>query len=390
MTNDIITTDAQTLAIDSAIVELYELELNNTTTLFFYPGYDENNSLVKFHPVGEPNKNNTNDANTYQALPMLLEGIESTAQGANNRPTITIANVLSVFRAALQAQNFSYNDVIGKRLTRRLTLAKYLVGGSSDDSPLEMPMRRYYVDRIATEDRTMVQFELASPFDVDNIKLPNRVVVGKYCSWEYQGQENGRGGCSWRADNQTSHANAANNASVTVEAFFDISDRPLADSTALNAALVTSNSGAWSNSSPYDNNKYVTHSSKYWRSLTDNNVSEPSNSSDFWIEVIPFTTWANDGSYGLNAVVRHSNRIWRKLVSATSVNPEPGTDSGVTWKRIDLCGKQLNSCRLRYHAKTNPDWEGSSALVETTLTGTLEPSVIHLPFGGFPGSVKFK
>ena len=45
------------------------------------------------------------------------------------------------------------------------------------------------MDRIATEDRTMVQFELASPFDVDNIKLPNRVVVGKYCSWEYQGLE---------------------------------------------------------------------------------------------------------------------------------------------------------------------------------------------------------
>ena len=102
MTNEIITTDAQTLAIDSAVVELYELELNDTTTLFFYPGYDEDNSLVKFHPIGEPNKNNTNDANTYQALPMLLEGIESTAQGANNRPTITIANVLSVFRAALQ------------------------------------------------------------------------------------------------------------------------------------------------------------------------------------------------------------------------------------------------------------------------------------------------
>lgn len=389
MTNEIITTDAQTLAIDSAIVELYELELNDTTTLFFYPGYDENNSLVKFHPVGEPNKNNTNDANTYQALPMLLEGIESTAQGANNRPTITIANVLSVFRAALQAQSFTYNDVIGKRLTRRLTLAKYLVGGSSEGNPQEMPIRRYYMDRIASEDRTRVQFELASPFDVDNIKLPNRVVVGKYCSWEYQGLENGRGGCSWRANNQISHQNLAGNAEVVVEAFFDISDRPLADSTALNAALVASNNGAWA-AGTYANNKYVTHSSKYWRSLTDNNTSEPSGSSDFWVEVIPFTTWSNSGSYGLNAVVRHSNRIWRKLVSSTSVNPEPGTDSGITWKRIDLCGKQLNSCRSRYHAKTNPDWEGSSALVETTLTGTLEFSQNHLPFGGFPGSVKFK
>ena len=389
MTNNIITTDAQTSAIDSAIVELFELELNNTTTLYFYPGYDENSTEVKFHPIGEPNKNTNADASTYTVLPMLLEGIESTATGANNRPTISIANVLSVFRAALQAQSFTYNDLIGKKLTRRTTLAKFLVGGSSEDNPEEMPYRRYYVDRISTEDKTMVQFELASPFDVDNIKLPNRIVIGKYCSWEYQGLSKNRGACSWKENSSIDHINAAGNGSVTVEAFFDINDRPLADSTALNAALVTSNSGAWA-AGTYANNKYVTHASKYWRSLVSDNSVEPSSTSDFWVEVIPFTTWANDGTYALNAVVRHSNKIWRKLVGTTSVNPEPGTDSGVTWKRIDFCGKTLNSCKIRYHAKTNPDWEGSAALVETTLTGTIEPSSDALPFGGFPGSVKFK
>ena len=389
MTNNIITTDAQTLAMDSAIVELFELELTSTTTLYFYPGYDENITEVKFHPIGEPNKNNTTDANTYTALPMLLEGIESTAQGASNRPTISIANVLSVFRAALQAQSFTYNDLIGKKLTRRTTLAKFLVGGSSDDNPEEIPYRRYYIDRISTEDKTMVQFELASPFDVDNIKLPNRVVIGKYCSWEYQGLSKNRGACSWPEDSEIGHPNLAGDGSVTLQAFFDINDRPLADSTALNAALVSTNLGAWA-AGTYANNKYVVHQTKYWRSLVDNNTVEPSSTTEAWVEVIPFTTWSNGGSYGLNAVVRHSNNMWRKLVGTTSVNPEPGTDSGITWKRIDFCGKTLNSCKIRYHAKTNPDWEGSSALDETTLTGTLEPDSTSIPFGGFPGSVKFK
>ncbi len=388
MTNNIITTDAQTLAIDSGLVDLFELELNDTTTLFFYGGFEEDSTDVQFHPIGDTSKNNTSEANTYTVLPMLLEGIESTSTGANNRPTITIANVLSVFRAAIQAQSFKYNDLIGKKLTRRTTLRKFLVGGTSATSPEEMPYRRYYIDRISTEDKTMIQFELASPFDVDNVKLPSRILIGKYCSWEYQGLAQGRGACSWKADNKISHVNAAGSI-IEIEVFFDRNDRPLANATALTAATLGSgNGGAWT-AGTYANNKYVTHSGKHWRSLSDTNTETPSGNANFWIEVIPFTVWNNSAVYAINAVVRHSNKIWRKLVADATV-VTPGTDSGIVWKRIDLCGKTLNSCKSRYHAKLNPLFDGSASLVEDTLTRTTEPSSLSLPFGGFPGSVKFK
>ena len=48
------------------------------------------------------------------------------------------------------------------------------------------------------ENALIVAFELASPFDIENVKVPGRVVVGQYCPWEYQGVRRGRpGGCSW-------------------------------------------------------------------------------------------------------------------------------------------------------------------------------------------------
>ena len=45
----------------------------------------------------------------------------------------------------------------------------------------------WFIDRIAEKTPTHITFELASPFDLAGVSVPARAVVGKYCSWEYQG-----------------------------------------------------------------------------------------------------------------------------------------------------------------------------------------------------------
>src|SRR6056300_1011246 len=131
MSNDIITTDLQSQSVESPLVELYELDLGNGTTLFFHSGLDENLVTVKFHPVGQPNSNtNPSLVNEYAAMPILMEGIEATSDGASNRPTLTVANVSSLFRGLLDDEEFGFEDLIGARITRRQTFAKYLHEGT--------------------------------------------------------------------------------------------------------------------------------------------------------------------------------------------------------------------------------------------------------------------
>ena len=101
MSNDIITTDLQSQEVSDALIELYELELSSTTTLYFHAGVDETLSDIEY------------DGNTYIALPLILDGIEASSDGATNRPTLTVANVTNIFKAALSDEGFDFEDLIG-------------------------------------------------------------------------------------------------------------------------------------------------------------------------------------------------------------------------------------------------------------------------------------
>ena len=65
---------------------------------------------------------------------MVMEGVETRGDGAQNRPSITIPNIESVFTSGSifdsdptdNENDFELDDVIGKRITRRRTLSKYI------------------------------------------------------------------------------------------------------------------------------------------------------------------------------------------------------------------------------------------------------------------------
>ena len=363
MSNNIITTDLQSQSVDSALVELYELDLGNGTILFFHPGLEENITTVKFHPVGQPGST----PNEYLAMPIMMDGVEANADGASNRPTLTVANVSSLFRGLLDDEEFTFEDLIGTRITRRQTFAKYLDGGSDAATPFEFPIQTYLIDRVSSETSVGVTFELAAPFDVSGIKLPNRIVVGKYCTWLYQGYETAnKGGCYWSANSKTDYNG------TEYQVFFDIQNRPLVSLTTFNSAKVVYDGS-------HSLSDYVEYNGQKWRSEISSNSTTPSSSSTTWIEVFTWTDWSAVTTYSADVYVRYNDHIWKSRIGVGNLNKEPRTNS-VYWTRVDYCSKELAGCKARFQFVAT---SGGLPSAEKRTTQTL-------PFGAYPGSAKFK
>ena len=79
------------------------------------------------------------------------------------------------------------NDLIGSIFTRRRTNAKFLshanfVGNNpfgTPDETVEDAKQIFTIARKSTENREIVQFELASALDMANVRCPNRICTRK-------------------------------------------------------------------------------------------------------------------------------------------------------------------------------------------------------------------
>lgn len=418
--SNLIATDAQSQEVSSGLVDLFELTLPDGTILYFHPGLDESLDEIKFRDKKAPTNPITagsfivgqtytivsgtgftsigatnNNAGTsfvatgvgsgsgtanqtdhtireYVPMPMIVDGLDLNSDGAPARPSLTVANVGSLFSS--QLGSFKNDDLIGERLVRRQTLEKYLHGESGDASPpIEFRTQEYIIDRISQEGSVSVAFEMATPFDLEGIKLPRRVVVGKYCSWQYQGHDNGKGGgCTW-SKNSTYNYKDSNGDVFSHTAFFDFDDRPL--------VINSTTFSTYSASTAYTTESYVSHSNKKWLCIIAGTGNTPSETSGYWKQVFTWVTYSSSTPYNEGDLVRHLNTIWKSTHSSNQNNtPAFGTGH---WVREEVCGKTLQSCKARY---------GAIPAVQTSAnqnpSGRTNRSA-RLPFGSFPGTNKF-
>jgi len=424
--SNVIATDVQTQEIDSGLVELFEVTLPNGTTLYFHPGIDSDLTDVQFRDKTEPANpviagtfivgtiysiinagtnadptnytligaaNNTagttftatgvgsgtgqatqvnHTIRDYIPMPMVIDGLEIQADGASSRPAFTIANIGSLFQTELG--NFKNDDLIGQRIKRRQTLRKYLVGGAQDASPpIEFSTQEYIIDRVADENSISITYEVATPFDLENIQIPRRIVVGKYCSWKYQGHASGKGGgCTWNTDGAV---NYDGDGTVRAhKAYFDFDDKPL---------VLAETFADYVASTAYTTVSYVTHAGKFWVCTVAGTGNTPSITSSFWKEVRKWAEWSSGSSYALGTLVRYNGvTIWKATAGTVPAGQIP-TGTSPYWVREEICGKTLQSCKARYGFKpsvltsANQKPEGSTNLAA------------RLPFGSFPGTMKY-
>ena len=185
----------------SSIIELFELELtvglhipagnpNNLDTVFrFHAGANLNNfGQIKF--------NN----NLYQRVAVQIEGFEDTGKGTVPRPTLTFSNLGGITKDGtvmtmsdfLEVVNLPTpgNDLLDAKVTRLMPLASALDNDNfppiNDNAPVNpfgtpstdrLQDRIYFIDRKSVENRQVVQFELVSVLDMQNKRIPARIVT---------------------------------------------------------------------------------------------------------------------------------------------------------------------------------------------------------------------
>lgn len=334
MSTDIIPA-VQEQSIDDSLVDLFEFNMEGLTEpVYFTSGLDANDKNLYF-----PTEDGT-QLIEYVAIPINMGNIELSSDGPQNRPVLTVANLVSLgrvisntgngtadeetFKDVLEAQGITKaEDLVGTTLIYRRTLLKNTyrqtdVAGWTTTLPKEFPKSKYIIDRVSGETGTIVNYELTSPFDVEGVKIPGRIIIGKYCPWEYQGiaiKGDVSSGCTWPCKEASQNL------------FYDIEDN-----------VIDTNSG--------------TNSS--WKGA-----------------------YSDVNSYIVGDLVTTTDAVTSRFRIWICINAKPANASGDPrtnaryWERHDICGKTLSACKVRFQ-------------------GPNEVRQIPLPFGGFPGTKKFR
>ena len=167
----------------SALIELFELQL-----VAAIHGAD---TVYRFH--AGINAKQTGDViwagNSYMAFPIEADGFAWNGNGQLPRPSLKASNVMGSITALLLSLP---SGLEGARVTRIRTHARFLDAvnfpgnvnpwGASDPTS-EYAREIYYVDRKKGESQEVVEFELASPFDLANVRVPKRQVLSSICLW---------------------------------------------------------------------------------------------------------------------------------------------------------------------------------------------------------------
>jgi len=211
-----------------AVIELFQLELNAAQhgidqTYYFHAGVNEVLTDIIWN------------SQAYQPLPIEAEGFEYNGNGQLPRPKLRASNLLGSITAIiatlpeglegakvtrirtlkrfLDEENFAPTDVFlledGFDLLYEDGTSIYLEPTNATADPYaEWPREIYFVDRKSAETRDVVEFELASAFDLAGVRAPKRQCVTR-CQWVYRSAECSYAGTNYYNENDEAVLNAS-------------------------------------------------------------------------------------------------------------------------------------------------------------------------------------
>lgn len=376
-------TDLQSIS-PSAVIELFELQLvqalhGSTDVYRFHAGVSLNSYSTVYW-----------NGQSYSRMPIEAEGFEYTGNGQLPQPKVRISNINGTVTALLLIVNgiTAGNDLIGAKVVRIRTLARYLDAvnfpGSvnpygAPDPNVEMPRETYYITQKSIETRDIVEFTLASAFDLQGVRAPKRQCISNICQWIYKGD-----GCAYTpvasfsgtySSKSLSATYSQTTTTITVTSTSHGIDA--GDQVYLNFTSGTAVSGYYFVDTAATNTFTVTSSVS--DTITTENVTVS------WLKVtatahgltandavyLNFTSGtATDGSYTATVVSANSFTVRIQTASTTSGNVTATqwydeNDAPVYVSTQDFCAKRLDSCEARF-GSNNP-----------------------LPFGSYPGIGSF-
>jgi lambda family phage minor tail protein L len=323
------------------------LDLEPTAILEFYKIYydtiNEPDSFFPFHPCsnGLEGKIILNNI-AHVPLAVEIEDFETNIFNRINRPKIRISNEQLIISQILRRKN----DFKFAKIERIKIFTKYIddvnfEGGINPygiaDPNSEISRDSYVVSQKTQENKSVVEFELTAPFDLENFSIPGRLVMGRYCYWQYRGL-----GCHYFGPPVCQE----NDSSFTYipQGSFNFQ----------------SSNNEWRYGIIYDVGAIVY-------------VSTPKD---------PFKTW-----------------YVCKEKHLSSENNTPGLDN-VPWEK-DGCSKSISSCKKRFGSYTiNYQGISGNSVVTSSINnpvpGALSPAntiartKFYLPFGGFPATDNYQ
>lgn len=200
MSHKIPTKEIQSLE-HSALIELFVIDstkLGGGIT-YFHAGVSNDGQPIVWQGI------------QYNPLPIESEGFDISSQGTLPTPKMRAANVQGLF----SAMSLELGNLVGAKVIRKRTFGRYLDAVNFKDgiNPEADPTHHYpdqiwYIDRPLRENKYLIEWELASAFDLMGVKLPFGQIIKNTCRWRYRSAECGwTGGFFTKSDEPTVDAN---------------------------------------------------------------------------------------------------------------------------------------------------------------------------------------
>lgn len=143
----------------SAYVELFELDASiiGGSIHRFTNTTPETGNVITF------------DNTDYMLVPIEFSGLSIKSDGAPARPQMIIDNVSRILLSSV----ISLGDLVGAKLLRKRTFAKFLDDGS-DPNPNAFVEDLFYISQKTSHTASSITFELCTALELTELKIPGR------------------------------------------------------------------------------------------------------------------------------------------------------------------------------------------------------------------------
>ena len=179
--------------------EILKLSMDTIVELFELDATDIEGDIWYFHAgSGELSNSIIWKSDVYVPTPIKMDGFKYTGKAELPRPKLSIANLEGVISALC----LEYDDLVGAKVVRHRLFARNLDGMPDADDQAHFEPDIFFIERKTAENKTLIEFELASSLDVDGVMLPRRQVTTNTCTAKYRSAE-----CSFAGDHVVANSN---------------------------------------------------------------------------------------------------------------------------------------------------------------------------------------
>ena len=266
----------------------------------------------------------SNTTRSYTPFPIEISEVENSASSSMPRPIMTLSNLSNVL-------NLGPESIVGGRVEIIHTFKKYLFGEAQGNAGSSLPRQSFVIDRLAGETFEFLSYELAAPYDLEEVKLPTRRIVGGQCPWKYKGasvdtvqgftdaaitqEEVGtvvsdiRGGCDFPRDNKVWTGNRYSTVNMTSNDEYIVDSRlvTLDYNSIPDDDLIAENTYVYTYSSDYEIDEYGIQKAQktviklYWQCTQTMSLAidreAPSETSGKWRQVRVFSPYDKLATY---------------------------------------------------------------------------------------------